>query len=226
MAADDFFNRWSRSKAASTADSAPPIPATPPASSSGTARAEAEGLPPPLPTLEDVERLTKESDYSAFIADGVDETVKRSAMKKLFTNPHFNIMDGLDIYIGDYSQPDPIPAAMLAALTHGKALLDPLSQLRHPMMSLIEKVVPIEPDTAPDDGIRASENQLSEKAEDDGGASAPISPGSTPDSSQVPPAIDVAGPLSDDSVGDAIPLKADIASDSVPQPVISNPVRS
>lgn len=34
-------------------------------------------------------------------------------MKKLFADPHFNVMDGLDIYIDDYSQPNPLPAALL-----------------------------------------------------------------------------------------------------------------
>ena len=30
-------------------------------------------------------------------------------MKKLFADPHYNVMDGLDVYIDDYSKPDPIP---------------------------------------------------------------------------------------------------------------------
>ena len=29
-------------------------------------------------------------------------------MKKLFADPHFNVMDGLDIYIDDYSIPSPL----------------------------------------------------------------------------------------------------------------------
>jgi hypothetical protein len=35
--------------------------------------------------------------------------VKNAAFKKLFADPHFNVMDGLDIYIDDYSKPDPLP---------------------------------------------------------------------------------------------------------------------
>jgi hypothetical protein len=46
----------------------------------------------------------------------VDETLRRAALKKLFSDPHFNIMDGLDTYIDDYSISDPLPAAMLAEL--------------------------------------------------------------------------------------------------------------
>ena len=43
-------------------------------------------------------------------------------MKKLFADPHFNVMDGLDIYIDDYSKPDPIPEAMLRKLASAKFL--------------------------------------------------------------------------------------------------------
>uniref|UniRef100_B1XTZ3 Uncharacterized protein n=1 Tax=Polynucleobacter necessarius subsp. necessarius (strain STIR1) TaxID=452638 RepID=B1XTZ3_POLNS len=37
----------------------------------------------------------------------VDPTVQQAALKEMFTDPHFNVMDGLDIYIDDYSKPDP-----------------------------------------------------------------------------------------------------------------------
>ena len=37
-------------------------------------------------------------------------------MKKLFADPHFNVMDGLDTYIDDYGKPDPIPQSMLRQL--------------------------------------------------------------------------------------------------------------
>jgi hypothetical protein len=53
---------------------------------------------------------------------GVDPQVKNAAMKKLFADPHFNVMDGLDTYIDDYGKPDPIPAAMLRQLVQGEFL--------------------------------------------------------------------------------------------------------
>ena len=43
-------------------------------------------------------------------------------MKKLFADPHFNVMDGLDTYIDDYGKPDPIPAAMLRKMAQAKFL--------------------------------------------------------------------------------------------------------
>jgi hypothetical protein len=76
----------------------------------------------PLPTLADVARLGRDSDYSPFVRAGVDPAVKNAALKKLFTDPHFNIMDGLDIYIDDYGKPDPIPPDMLRQLNQARNL--------------------------------------------------------------------------------------------------------
>ncbi|MGB9989309.1 DUF3306 domain-containing protein [Pseudoduganella rhizocola] len=117
MAAETFFARWSRRKTEAAAELAPADAEQPPA---------IEPEPLPAPTLEQLSALGHHDDLTPFVARGVDESVRRAAMKKLFTDPHFNVMDGLDIYIGDYSKPDPIPAAMLAALTHAKDLLNPL----------------------------------------------------------------------------------------------------
>ena len=77
--------------------------------------------PPPL-TLEDVAQLTRDSDYTGFVARGVTPEVKNAALKKLFTDPHFNVMDGLDTYIGDYNTPDPLPEGMLRQMVQSKLL--------------------------------------------------------------------------------------------------------
>ena len=129
MSADDFFSRWSRQKADAVAQpEASPVPAAQPAPE----------LPPP--TLEDVAALGHDADFSRFVKPGVDETVRRSAMKKLFTDPHFNVMDGLDIYIGDYNTFEPLPPAMLAMLAHAKPLLDPLGHLQQPAMKMLDRL--------------------------------------------------------------------------------------
>jgi hypothetical protein len=151
MAADDFFARWTKRKSDAQAETGPaPVsgsdsdtPATT-AQSVITADEGADAVAKPLPTLEDVSELTHDSDYSVFMARGVDETVKRSAMKKLFSNPHFNIMDGLDIYIDDYNKFEPITPEILAALNHAKPLLNPLAQLQAPLMRLLEQAAPSE----------------------------------------------------------------------------------
>jgi Protein of unknown function (DUF3306) len=91
-------------------------PPTSPSTSSG--RTEV----PPL-TLDDVAQLTRESDFSRFVAPGVDPGVRNAAMKKLFAcDPHFNVMDGLDTYIDDYNKFEPIPKSMLRQLVNARAL--------------------------------------------------------------------------------------------------------
>ncbi|MEO7242481.1 MAG: DUF3306 domain-containing protein [Variovorax sp.] len=77
---------------------------------------------PPAPSLADVALLTPESDYTRFVVAGIDPLVQRAAMKKLFSDPHFNIMDGLDTYIDDYGKSDPIPAAMLRQMNQSQFL--------------------------------------------------------------------------------------------------------
>lgn len=52
----------------------------------------------------------------------MDEKLRQTALKALFSEPQFNVMDGLDTYIDDYSKPDPIPEAMLRRLNQAKDL--------------------------------------------------------------------------------------------------------
>ena len=126
MSEEGFFSRWSRKKAGITAE--PPAPAavaTPEPQQELVVQPVAEEPPvaaPPPPTMDDVAQLTRDSDFSRFVAPNVDESVKQAAMKKLFADPHFNVMDGLDTYIDDYGKPDPIPASMLRRMVQSAAL--------------------------------------------------------------------------------------------------------
>ena len=123
------LNRWSRRKheaARATQTPAEPAPAppelpvaTPAAAAAPAVQATAMPAEPPLPP---VESLTLASDFKPFLSAKVDESVKREALRKLFTDPHFNVMDGLDIYIDDYNKPDPIPPEMLRQLTSARFL--------------------------------------------------------------------------------------------------------
>jgi hypothetical protein len=56
------------------------------------------------------------------VKPGIDPQVQQAAMQKLFSDPRYNIMDGLDIYIDDYSKPDPIPLDMLKKMNQSKML--------------------------------------------------------------------------------------------------------
>ena len=78
--------------------------------------------PQPAPSLADTQALTPASDFRPFMGQGVAPEVKNAAMKKLFADPHFNVMDRMDIYIDDYSQPDPLPLAMLRQMNGAKFL--------------------------------------------------------------------------------------------------------
>jgi hypothetical protein len=98
-------------------------PAVGPTRSGAIASSHAGGqTAQPAPTLADAQQLTPDSDYTGFMARGVAPDVKNAAMKKLFTDPHFNVMDRMDVYIDDYGLPDPLPMAMLRQMTSAKTL--------------------------------------------------------------------------------------------------------
>ncbi|SOZ35809.1 DUF3306 domain-containing protein [Cupriavidus neocaledonicus] len=130
MSESSFLSRWSRRKAAVREGVAvpaePPQPPQPRQPESGpvpaTVEAAAEAPRDPPPTLADVAALRPGDEIARFVARGVDESVKRAALKTLFADPHFNVMDGLDIYIDDYSKPDPIPAEILRQLRQAQTL--------------------------------------------------------------------------------------------------------
>lgn len=92
-----------------------------PAASSSVGQVEAAASDPG-PTLDDVAQLTWQSDFSRFVAAGVKTDVKNAALRKLFSNPHFNVMDGLDIYIADYNTPAPVPSGVLLRMAQAKYL--------------------------------------------------------------------------------------------------------
>ncbi len=130
---EGFLSRWSRRKALVREGKAPPPepvlapPAAPVAKAAPPPVPPAVDAPaaperPPAPTLEDVAQLTRDADYTRFVAPAVDPQVKNAALKKLFTDPQFNVMDGLDVYIDDYGKPDPIPASMLRQMVQSRAL--------------------------------------------------------------------------------------------------------
>ncbi len=132
--ADGFLNRWSQRKAgkvtpepANTSNSNV-IKTVPDSVDETKLNVDQQNIAPtqtaalPQLTLDDVAKLNHQDDFSVFMQSGVDPDVKRAAMKKLFSDPRYNIMDGLDIYIDDYSKPDPIPPEMLRRLVQSKML--------------------------------------------------------------------------------------------------------
>jgi hypothetical protein len=134
--ADGFLGRWARRKEAVRKGEevppepqkvAEPVPPPQPSPAGGATEAAAvaaapEQPVPAPPTLEDVQSLTADSDFTRFVRPDVAPEVKNAAMKKLFSDPHFNVMDRLDTYIDDYGKPDPIPPEMLRQLASAQFL--------------------------------------------------------------------------------------------------------
>jgi hypothetical protein len=125
---DNFLSRWSKRKLASKAGPDPPtaevIPQ--PASKAGPDRPTADAVPAEAGTapLPPVESLTPESDFSPFMKGDVDPGLRRAALKTLFKDPRFNVMDMMDTYVDDYSKPDPLPAGWLEKMASAARLGD------------------------------------------------------------------------------------------------------
>ena len=103
-----FLTRWSRLKreqpAEVKAEPAVPAPALPPA------------LPP-------VETLTPESDFAGFMHPKVTDELRRVALKKLFSDPHFNVVDPFEPYSRDWTVGEPITPEFLATLNQARTVL-------------------------------------------------------------------------------------------------------
>jgi len=111
---EPFVARWSRRKLEARENA--PAAAPPPAPSD---------TPPAVPTMPAALESApgRSPEYREFFDPQVDEKLRQAALREMFGDPHFNVMDGLDTYIDDYSKPDPIPAAMLRQLNQAKGLL-------------------------------------------------------------------------------------------------------
>ena len=137
--AGSFLQRWSRRKQAAqagvvptdaAAEGATQLAAIDPqraaqasADRSADRSADTDTKHTELPSLDSLQGL--QSDYLDFMQPKVTQQLKRAALKKLFADPHFNVIDRFEAYSEDYTQADPIPAAMLRGLNQAKGLLFP-----------------------------------------------------------------------------------------------------
>ena len=132
MTDEPFLSRWLRRKSEAKAAApleesqepagsvAPDLPMDGEAMQVESAQpAAAAREPAPLPPLES---LTPDSDFAAFMRPDVDPSLKRQAFKKLMEDPRFNVMDGLDVYIDDYSKADPLPEGWLEKMSQMRYL--------------------------------------------------------------------------------------------------------
>jgi len=119
---ESFLGRWSRRKVEARTEPAPAAPPAP-AVADGALPAERPAGPAPAEPLPELDTLRGlQSEYDAFMRPGVDDGTRRAALKKLFSDPHFNQMDGLDVYIDDYGKFEPMSAAVAASLAVNKYL--------------------------------------------------------------------------------------------------------
>ena len=163
MAASDktaparFLARWSARKRAALRDvqaappAAAPAPVAMPPRDAGQGATVSPPAQPPV-ALPPVDSLTLTSDFAPFMQPTVDDSLKRAALKKLFTDPHFNVMDGLDVYIDDYSKPDPISPDIVAQLMQGRYIFNP-PETRVNEQGVVEDVPAIETPAPEPEGV-------------------------------------------------------------------------
>ena len=106
---EPLLTRWSRRKQEARAQPQPRAPEP----------ADAK----PMPQLPPVDTLAFESDYKGFMDTRVDEALRRIALKKLFSDPRFNITDGLDDYAENYAALEDLSAAVVEQLQHARRVL-------------------------------------------------------------------------------------------------------
>ena len=120
-----FLSRWSRLKHEQAAET--------PVEKKDEQTAPA---PPPL------DKVTPESDFSAFMQPKVEDALRRAALKKLFSDPHFNIPDPFEAYSGDWTGGEPIPEELLATLNQARTVL--FREEEKPKEPQTEKEAPVE----------------------------------------------------------------------------------
>lgn len=78
---------------------------------------------PVPPTLDDVKRLTPESDFKPYTARDLDPAVRNEALRKLFlSDPHFQQGDGLDVRVDEVAALAASPQARQQKILQARAL--------------------------------------------------------------------------------------------------------
>ncbi|MFL6570389.1 MAG: DUF3306 domain-containing protein [Burkholderiales bacterium] len=125
---EKFLSRWSRLKS----ESKDPGPGE------KTEGAPVKGEEAPMPVLPALDELTSESDFTGFMHPKVDEALRRAALKKLFSDPHFNVPDPYEPFSGDWTGGEPISEEMLATLNQARTLLFDQDEKKKEAPQLVE----------------------------------------------------------------------------------------
>jgi hypothetical protein len=105
---ETFLGRWSRLKRGQEPKADAPAAAPAPAKADEA------------PVLPSVEKLTAESDFSLFMHPRVQDSLRRVALKKLFSDPHFNAADPFEPFSGDWTVAEPISQELLEQLNQAR----------------------------------------------------------------------------------------------------------
>jgi hypothetical protein len=129
---EGFLARWSRLKQ----EQAPEPPAEPqkPAAPTGQVAAPpAEKKEPVKPidpaTLPSIDSLTTDSDFTAFLREGVPEDLRRQALRKLWVcDPVVAATDVFDVYNLDYFNMPSFPDGVKTLFRVGHGMLDAIEE--------------------------------------------------------------------------------------------------
>ena len=159
-----FLRRWAQRKADAqrpaeaagpdidpVSEASPAGSSPPPADASPTAADASVPLPP-------IESLGPDSDYRPFLAQGVDKALRTQALRKLFHQPEYNVIDPLNDYIDDFTDFAPLGDVMTADLRHrleqeAEAVAQRLQGEERPPAGAAPSAVPA--DAAPAAGVPA-----------------------------------------------------------------------
>lgn len=130
---ENFLSRWSKRKLEvraqeKLAESTPAVVDTESVPNTELIETKPDPAPVPepelpLPTEADLLAVRQGGDIKAFMVEKVSTELKNKAFKALFSRPEFNVMDGLDIYIDDYSKFTPLTQEDIGKMTLSKQLL-------------------------------------------------------------------------------------------------------
>jgi len=104
----------------------------------------------PAPALPPVESVTPQSDFAGFMHPKVKDELRRLALKKLFTDPHFNVPDPFEPFSGDWTG-EALAPDMLAKLNQARTLIFDEPQSKPEEKPVEEPVAKVEGETKQDE---------------------------------------------------------------------------
>jgi len=121
-----FLDRWSRRKRGTDTPPAEDTASHPPTATDAAAEPDAEAQRRLVESLPDVDSLSEESDFTAFLQQGVPEDLRQRALRKLWRlNPVFANLDGLNDYDLDYTDAAAVVENLKTAYRAEKGYLTP-----------------------------------------------------------------------------------------------------